>query len=89
MSVGAIAAESRVGQVVGGRLVARGVLDLHPPRAVLAFRASIDGLLCLSDPLAKTRHPRPQAHSRTSPRQSERTTSTDSLALRQSSAEVV
>src|ERR1019366_3537656 len=33
---------------------------------VLAFWASIDCLLCLSDPLAMTRHPRPQAHSRTS-----------------------
>lgn len=44
------------------------LFDLHPLWAVLAFRASIDGLLCLSDPLAKTRHPRFQPHSRTSTR---------------------
>ena len=66
MSVGVMAAESPVGQVIGGLLAATGVFDLHPLWAVLAFGASIDGLLCLSDPLAKTRHPRPQAHSRTS-----------------------
>ena len=76
-------------QVIGDPVPATGVFDLHPLRAVLAFGASIDGLLCLSDHLAKTRHPRPQAHSRTSTRQSERTTSTDSLALRPRSAEVV
>jgi hypothetical protein len=66
VSVGVMAAECTVAQAVVGLLAARGVFDLHPSWAVLAFVASIDGLLCLSDPLAKTRHPRPQAHSRTS-----------------------
>lgn len=62
MSVGVMGAESMVGRVIAALPAARGKFDLHPFWAVLAFRASIDGLLCLSDPLAMTRHPRPQVH---------------------------
>ena len=66
MSVGVMGAESPVGSVIADLPAARGEFDLHPFWAVLAFGASIDGLLCLSDPLAKTRNQRAQAHSRTS-----------------------
>ena len=61
MSVGLMGAESMVGPVTADLPAAKGEFDLHPLWAVLAFVVSIDGLLCLSDPLAKTRHPRPQA----------------------------
>lgn len=55
-----MAAESSVLQAIRGRLADKPVLDLHPLWAVLAFGASIDGLLCLSDPLAETRYARPK-----------------------------
>jgi hypothetical protein len=42
-----------VGNGIGGPVAATGVFDLHPRWALLGFVASIDGLLCLSDPLAR------------------------------------
>lgn len=60
MPVGVMAAESSVLQAIRGRLADKSALDLHPLWAVLAFEASIDGLLCLSNSLAKTRHARPK-----------------------------
>jgi hypothetical protein len=66
VSVGEMGEESPLGPVTPDLPAASGEFDLHPFWAVLALEAWIDGLLCLSDPLATARHPRPQAHSRTS-----------------------
>ena len=49
-----LAARSLVAVVVA----TSGVFELHPPLGVLAFEASIDGLLWWSDLLALTRTPR-------------------------------
>lgn len=88
MPVGVMATESSVLQAIRGRLADKPVLDLHPLRAVLAFETSIDGLLCLSNPLAKTRHATPKhiaGHQHTAVRAP---TSTDSLVLRPRSREL-